>query len=100
MDKLADKDFSHYMTQEEYFRYRQNWWISLNKSGDTGGSLRNRSDFTEALSTLNRVDHSGPCHSGSTRNSTNHRVLPPVGGNGVVFGGAHNNSKKSMKEDA
>ena len=39
----------------EYFHYRQNWWISLNKSGDTGGPLRNRSDFNQALSTLNRL---------------------------------------------
>ena len=31
MDDLAD----HYITQVEYFRYRQNWWISLNKSGNT-----------------------------------------------------------------
>ena len=51
MDDLADKDFSHYMTESEYFRYKQNWWISLNKSGNTG-PLRNRSDFNEALSTL------------------------------------------------
>ena len=27
-DDLADKDFSHYMTESEYFRYKQNWWIS------------------------------------------------------------------------
>ena len=51
MDDLADKDVSHYMTD---FRYKQNWWISLNKSGNTG-PLRNRSDFNEALSTLNRL---------------------------------------------
>ena len=49
MDDLAEKDFSHYMTESEYFRYKQNWWISLNKSGNTG-QLRNRSDFNEALS--------------------------------------------------
>ena len=54
MDDLADKDFSHYMTESEYFRYKQNRWISLNKSGNTG-PLRNRSDFNEALSTLNRL---------------------------------------------
>ena len=53
-DDLADKDFSHYMTESEYFRYKQNKWISLNKSGNTG-PLRNRSDFNEALSTLNRL---------------------------------------------
>ena len=50
MDDFADKDFSHYMTESEFFRYKQNWWISLNKSGNTG-PLRNRSDFNEALST-------------------------------------------------
>ena len=54
MDDLADKDFSHYVMEPEYFRYKQNWWISLNKSGNTG-PLRSRSDFNEALSTLNRL---------------------------------------------
>ena len=54
LDELADKNFSHYMTQAEYFRYKQNWWISLNKSGNTG-PLRNRSDFNEVLSTLHRL---------------------------------------------
>ena len=33
MDKIAQKDFTHRMTQEEYFRCRKNWWISFNKSG-------------------------------------------------------------------
>ena len=53
-DDLADKDFSHYMTESEYFRYKQNWWICLKKTENTG-LLRNRSDFNEALSTLNRL---------------------------------------------
>ena len=35
MDKDAQKDFTYHMTQAEYFRYRKNWWISLNKSGKT-----------------------------------------------------------------
>ena len=30
MDELAQKYFSHHMTQAEYFRYKRNWWISLN----------------------------------------------------------------------
>ena len=34
MDDLADKDFYHKMTESEYFHYRQNGWISLNKSGN------------------------------------------------------------------
>ena len=54
MEELAEKDFSHHMTQAEYFRYTKNWWISLNKSGNAG-PLRNRSDFNDALSTLNRL---------------------------------------------
>ena len=40
-------------------------------------------------------DNSGQCHSGNTNTGTNHRVLPPVGGNGSIPGGAHNNSKES-----
>ena len=53
-DALAEQDFSHYLTESEYFRYKQNWWISLNKSGDQG-PLRKRSDFNQALSTSNRL---------------------------------------------
>ena len=41
------------MTQAEYFRYRKNWWISLSNSGKTG-PLKDRSDFNDALITLNR----------------------------------------------
>ena len=33
MNEIAQKDFSYHMTQAEYFRYRKNWWISLNNSG-------------------------------------------------------------------
>ena len=54
MDELAQKDFSYHLTQAEYFRYRKNWWISLNNSGKTG-PLRDRSDFNDALTTLNRL---------------------------------------------
>ena len=80
MDELAQKDFSHHMTQAEYFRYRKNWWISLNNSGKTG-PLKDRSDFNDALTTTVYTknlegENSGQCHSGSIKNSTNHRVLP------------------------
>ena len=53
-DDLAGQDFIYRMSETEYFHYRQNWWISLNKSGDQG-PLRKRSDFNQALSTLNRL---------------------------------------------
>ena len=54
MDELAQKDFSYHMTHAEYFRYRKNWWISLSNSAKTG-PLRDRSDFNDALTTLNRL---------------------------------------------
>ena len=54
MDEIAQKDFSFHMTQAEYFRYRKNWWISLNNFGKTG-KVRDRSDFNDALTTLNRL---------------------------------------------
>ena len=80
------------MTESAYFRYKQNWWISLNRSGNTG-PLRNRSDFNKHLEN----DYSDRCHTGSTRNDTHLRVLLPVGGNGVDPGGLHRNSKKVDK---
>ena len=54
MDKDAQKDFTYRMTQDEYFRYKKNWWISLNKSGKFR-PVRNRFDFNDALTTLNRL---------------------------------------------
>ena len=96
---LAEQDFTYRMTESEYFRYKQSWWISLNKSGDQG-PLRKRSDFNEALSTLNRSHRESgerqlrPCPAGSIRNGNRHRVLPPLGGNGVDPGGIPKNSKK------
>ena len=54
MDKDAQKDFTYRMTEDEYFRYKKNWWISLNKSGKIG-PVRNRSDFNEALTKLHRL---------------------------------------------
>ena len=56
-------------------------------------TLHTLTDYTKNLEN----DNSGLCHSGSISNGTNHRVLPPVGGNGVVPGGVHNNSRKVDK---
>ena len=33
-DDLAEQDLTYRMTESEYFRNKQNWWISLNKSGE------------------------------------------------------------------
>ena len=53
-DDLAEQDFTYRMSESEFFHCRQNCWISL-KSGNTGGPLRKRSDFSQALSALNRL---------------------------------------------
>ena len=54
-DVLAEQDHTYRMSESEYFHYRQNWWISLNKSGNSTQLVRKRSDFNQALSTLNRL---------------------------------------------
>ena len=54
-DVLADEDHTYHMSQEEYFYYRNNWWLHLNKSGNDTQPLRKRSDFKQALSTLKRL---------------------------------------------
>ena len=56
-DDLAEQDFICRMTESECVRYKQNWWISFNKSGDQG-PLRKR--LNHALSTLNRLHHDIP----------------------------------------
>ena len=53
-DDLAEQDFTYRMLEKEYCHYRQNVWISLNWSGNTGGPLGKRSDFNQALSGQNR----------------------------------------------
>ena len=58
-DDLAEQDFTYRMSESEYLHYRQNWWISLNKSGNTGGPLRNKKL---------EDNNSGPYHTGSTSN--------------------------------
>ena len=52
-DVLAEQDYTYRMSEAEYFHYRQHWWISLNKSGNNTQPVRKRSDFNQALSTLN-----------------------------------------------
>ena len=54
-DVLAEQDHTYRMSESECFHYRQNWWISLNKSGNNTQPVRKRSDFNQALSTLNRL---------------------------------------------
>ena len=50
----AEQDHTFQRSESEYFHYRQNWWISHNNSGNNTQPVRKRSDFNQALSTLNR----------------------------------------------
>ena len=54
-DGLAEQDHTYRMSESEYVHYRQNCWITLNKSGNNTQPLRKRSDFNQALSALNRL---------------------------------------------
>ena len=54
MDKDAQKDFTYRMSQDEYFRYKKNWWISLNTSGKNE-PMKLRSHFGEALAKSYRL---------------------------------------------
>ena len=56
MDKDAQQNFTYRMSSNEYFRYKKNWWISLNTSG-RNEPMKLRSDFSEALAMLHRLHH-------------------------------------------
>ena len=59
MDKLAQEDHSYCPSSEEREGYKQNWKISLNKSG-RNAPMKFRSDFREAVTIMNRLH----CESG------------------------------------
>ena len=104
-DVLAEQDHTYHMSEEEYFHYKQNWWISLDKTGNDTQPLRKRSDV-EQLSTLTRLHEEGegdqlePISTGSTNSGDWHRVLPLPGGNGKNPGGLPKHSKNVKKEEA
>ena len=55
MDKLANEDHTHRITEEEIRVYRNNWWIRSNTVGSDTMPVRHRADFKEALSTLRHL---------------------------------------------
>ena len=57
LDVLADEDHTYHPSLKEYY-YKNKWWLHLNKSGSETWPLRKRSDFKQALSTLERL-HQG-----------------------------------------
>ena len=54
-DDLADEDHTHHLTPEEMDDYRSNWWTHSNKIGSDTLPIRHRSDFKQALSTLQQL---------------------------------------------
>ena len=56
-DALADEDHTYHLSEKEYLYvyYKNKWWLRSNKSGCNTMPLRNRSDFKQALSTLERL---------------------------------------------
>ena len=55
MDDLADEDHTHHLTPEEIEDYRVNWWIRWNNIGSDTMPIRHRSNFKQALSTLQQL---------------------------------------------
>ena len=55
MDKLANEDHTHRITEEEIRVYRNNWWIRSNTVGSDTMPVRHRADFKQALTTLRQL---------------------------------------------
>ena len=55
MDALADEHHTHHLTSQEYNHYKNNWWLRSNKTGSDTVPVQRRSDFKEALSTLQQL---------------------------------------------
>ena len=54
-DALADEDHTHHLTVQEYLHYKNKWWLHSKKQGSNTMPLRHRSDFKQAVSTLQRL---------------------------------------------
>ena len=53
MKKFVDD--AYHLSEKEYFYYMSKWWLHSNQSGSDTLPLRKRSDFKQALSTLERL---------------------------------------------
>ena len=78
--------------------------LHLNKSGSDTLPLRERSDFKQALSTLERLhqedggDQFAPTYSYMHKQGSRHRVRPLHGGNGKTLGGLLKKKKESQRK--
>ena len=102
-DVLADEDHTHHLSEIEYFYYKNKWWLHLNKSGSDTLPLRKRSDFKQALCTLERSHQEAgeepfvPTYSYKHKRNR-HRVRSLHGGSGKIPGGLLKIQK--VKEEA
>ena len=55
LDALADGEHTHHLTPQEYYYYKSNWWLRSNKTGSDTVPVQRRSDFKQALSTLQQL---------------------------------------------
>ena len=55
MDKLANEDHTHRITEEDIRVYRNNWWIRSNIVSSDTMPVRHRADFKQALTTLRQL---------------------------------------------
>ena len=55
IDDLSDEDHTHHLTSAEIDDYRSNWWIRSTKIGSDTMPIRRKSDFKQALSTLQQL---------------------------------------------
>ena len=83
MDKLANEDHTHRITEEEIRVYRNNWWIRSDFVGSDTMPVRHRADFKEALL---------PCVASRMQRiklitKIDGKALPRLGGNGKIPGG-------------
>ena len=92
-DALADEDHTHHLPEQDYVYFKNKWWLHENKQGSNTIPLRNRPDFKQALSTLERLQkEAGENHMclltlTSTNNGSWHRVHLLHGGIGKIPGG-------------
>ena len=104
-DVLADEDHTHHWSEQEYFYYKNKWWLHSNKQGSNTVPLRKRSDFKQALSILERLhqeagekNHTCLLIPTSTNNGSWHRVRRLHGGMGKILGGLLTIQKVKVEE--
>ena len=55
MDALADEDHTHHLIPQVYYYYKSYWWLRSNKTGSDSVLVQRKSDFKQALSTLQKL---------------------------------------------